>query len=460
MADPYDIATYVNGSRQMAVVTSQNKDTVQLLDITIHDDILDAGLVRDGETFAALDGASHVRVISVDEETHTLISSHERIQIINMTAGMSPTSAVALGEARGLDVADVESGQYAVAAAGSSVHVVNITDISAPHVLSVVNSTTEGMVPLNVAVMSDTYALVTWSSDDASYGLQVVNITDPSAPGHMAWVGDYRLDGAYDMAAASIGSDTYALITAYRSGGLAVLNMSNVTSPNVASWVQFPGATHVSYMEGRAAVTSFANDGVYLVCIQDGTTPNVCLDKDKVRTQSSGISLSLLQSLLGRGGNSNGGNSGGGSTISPPSVLQIVDPEDTDPPVDPDPPEEPKKPATLNLLTTGELNFAYEQQGGSSFTLLWDRPTSGNHAIKYWVYVKDPGDDSYRKILDGAPSSWSKFKFLTFKVDPGTTIVRLVAVDTSELNILRCTDDPTPSTTNKKYCEHLSITYP
>ena len=67
-----------------------------------------------------------------------------------------------------------------------------------------------------VAIGSSTYALVASYSDN---GVQIINITDPFRPVPLAAVTDgvdgfEELKGARDIATATIGSSTYAIVTA------------------------------------------------------------------------------------------------------------------------------------------------------------------------------------------------------------------------------------------------------
>ena len=287
VADPYDVAVYEADGRSIALVTSQNQDSVQMLDVTWPSNIRDLGAVLDGEEFTALDGASHVRVVSIESDAYALVSSYEGIQIVNVTADMSPVSTVALNNTRGFDTVADASGHYAVVVAGRGLQIIDIADVLNPHIMS---GTGAGgilahmdaphadapdipqLLPRNVAVYtmeSGTYALVTWSADTAGHrdGLQIVNITDMSSPRHTAWVEDTSLNGSYDVAVATLKSNTYALVTAYRDGGLRVFDIADPESPRLTSSAQFPGATHISYMDGCAAVTSFDAEGVYMVCL-------------------------------------------------------------------------------------------------------------------------------------------------------------------------------------------------
>ena len=287
VGDPYDVAVYEDDRRSIALVTSQNQDSVQMLDVTRPSKIRDLGVVHDGEEFTALDGASQVRVASIASGTYALVSSYEGIQIANVTADISPVSAVALNYTRGFDTVHDASGHYAVVAAGRGLQIIDIADVLNPRIISKTNDRgiladlaashadapdISQLLPRNVAVStmkSGTYALVTWSADTAGHGdgLQIINITDMSAPLHTAWIEDPGLNGSYDVTVATLKSHTYALVTAYRDGGLRVFDISDPESPHLASSAQFPGATYVSYMDGCAAVTSFDAEGIYMVCL-------------------------------------------------------------------------------------------------------------------------------------------------------------------------------------------------
>ena len=276
IADPYDIDAYVLHDKIIAAITTREGSSVQILDVTIPGRMVNLGMASDGEEFTALGGASHAHITTIKRDVYAIITSHEGIQIID-PVHITPISAMHLDHTRGLDTVKLDAGYYAAAAVGREIQIINITNPFDPSVISVMPPAfgiPDDILPRGVSITSvdsGTYALITWSSEAASEsrdGLQIVNMTDVLSPHTVSWVVDskaYQLDGAYDIATVTLGSHEYALVTSYRDGGLQIMDISNIVSISPVSWVPIDGATDVDFIQGKAVVSSYDTDALYLV---------------------------------------------------------------------------------------------------------------------------------------------------------------------------------------------------
>ena len=90
-----------------------------------------------------------------------------------------------------------------------------------------------------VTIGSSTYALVAAYDDD---GIQIIDITDPSNPTPVASISDgeggfEELAGARYVTAATIGSSTYALVSASADDGVQIINVTTPSSPAPAAHI-------------------------------------------------------------------------------------------------------------------------------------------------------------------------------------------------------------------------------
>ena len=126
---------------------------------------------------------------------------------------------------------------------------------------------------------SSTYAIVTAWTDD---GVQIIDISDPEnivAKGSMVDTGSLKLDGARGVDVFTIGSSTYAIVAAWTDNGVQVIDISDVDNLVATDSLGDNGslaldaARHVNVFtidsSTYAIVTSSADDGVQIIDISD-----------------------------------------------------------------------------------------------------------------------------------------------------------------------------------------------
>ena len=276
---PYYITTVKIDSGMYALVTSSGgTGGVQIIDITDPANPLPASSFHDDETitvngipktFDKLQGARGIATPTIDSKTYVLIAANgdDGIQIVDITDPANPLPVSSFGDGDAFDKLDgafdittakIGSGTYAIATAyhDNGVQIINITDPANPvPVASFVHGDTvtvngsertfgklkhpEGITTTTIG--SDTYALVAAYQSD---GVQIINITDPANPvpassfgdGHTVTVNGVRktfgeLGGANGITTAKIGPDTYALVTAYDDDGVQIINITDPANP-------------------------------------------------------------------------------------------------------------------------------------------------------------------------------------------------------------------------------------
>ena len=276
---PYYITTVKIDSGMYALVTSSGgTGGVQIIDITDPANPLPASSFHDDETitvngipktFDKLQGARGIATTTIDSKTYVLIAANgdDGIQIVDITDPANPLPVSSFGDGDAFDKLDgafdittakIGSGTYAIATAyhDNGVQIINITDPANPvPVASFVHGDTvtvngsertfgklkhpEGITTTTIG--SDTYALVAAYQSD---GVQIINITDPANPvpassfgdGHTVTVNGVRktfgeLGGANGITTAKIGPDTYALVTAYDDDGVQIINITDPANP-------------------------------------------------------------------------------------------------------------------------------------------------------------------------------------------------------------------------------------
>ena len=214
---------------------------------------------------------------------------------------MSPVAFVAdgvdgfeeLGGPKGITTVTIGSSTYALAAASNDdgVQIVDITDPFNPSPVAAVTDGVDGFEELRgardittVTVGSSTYALVTATADD---GVQIIDITDPSSPAptaHISAASDVALHGAFGIATFTVGSSTYAIVTS-SSGGIQIVDITDPSSP--APVASIFGGSEIGELTGARGITTttigsstyalvavFLEDAVQIINITDPFNPS------------------------------------------------------------------------------------------------------------------------------------------------------------------------------------------
>ena len=207
---------------------------------------------------------SHGKDVCALERDHSISNRWRRqlivaasgsgVHIIDITDPSSPVSVAyvsdagtgfdALGNSRGITTTTIGSSTYAIVAAfEGAVQIMDITDPSAPTPVGSVHDSQDTMLRGAIAVTTFTsgssmYALVAAQTDDA---VQILNITDLSNPDPVAFVkhgvaGFDALQYPETIATVTFGSSTYALVAAFIDG-IQIIDVTNPSSPTPAASV-------------------------------------------------------------------------------------------------------------------------------------------------------------------------------------------------------------------------------
>ena len=322
LSSPYYITTVKIGSGTYALVTSHGRlGGVQIIDITDPANPVPAASFDDNDTvmvdgtsraFDELQGPKGIATTTIGTNTYALVAAYDDdgVQIINITDPANPVPAASFGNndtvtvngadktfdkldgAFGMATATIGSGTYALVTAyfGHGVQIINITDPANPvPAASFGNNDTvtvdgisktfdklkggEGIATATIG--SGTYALVAAYHSD---GVQIIDITDPANPVPTASFGDGdRVDGvskAFDelkgvngITTATIGTNTYALVAAYDDDGVQIINITDPANPVPAA--SFDNGTTVAgktfdKLDGASAIaTATIGPGTY-----------------------------------------------------------------------------------------------------------------------------------------------------------------------------------------------------
>ena len=210
-----------------------------------------------------------------------------------------------------IDIVTLGTSMYALVASfdDDGVQIIDITELdSISPVLSISDgtgnfTTLDGAYDIVITeIDSSTYALVTAINDN---GVQIIDITDINNPIAASEVIDGQdnfeaLGSARDIAITTIGSSTYALVTAQADDGVQIIDITDPYNPIAASAVfdeqdgydELDGADAIAIttLEDTiiAVVASLNDDGVQFINITDPYTP---LPIHSVTTEDAGYSF-------------------------------------------------------------------------------------------------------------------------------------------------------------------------
>ncbi len=174
---------------------------------------------------------------------------------------------------KGIAAVTIGSSAYALAASygDNGVQIIDITDPFHPVPLAAVTDGVGGFEELEGArdittatIGSSTYAIVTASSDD---GIQIINITDPSNPtpaSHISSIPDTYFNDPREVTTVAIGASTYALVAAHRSG-VHIINITDPSSPDSVASVSDANAGFDALGGSRGITTTTIGSSTYAV---------------------------------------------------------------------------------------------------------------------------------------------------------------------------------------------------
>ncbi len=254
-----DIEVTEMRGRTYALVAGFYSNNMPIMDITNPTNPVWMATATNGVNgFTALLGASDIEVTEIYGRTYALVAGEysNSIQVIDITDPRYPIPAnrvtddtdgfMELDGAHHITIAEIAGGTYALVAAFSDngVQIMDITDPTNPVPIAAVTDDADGFTELwgagDIAVTDidgRTYAIVTAFLDD---GVQIMDITDPTNPVHIAAVTDdadgfTELWGANGIVAFNMGNSTYALVAATYDDGAQIMDITDPASPVAVS---------------------------------------------------------------------------------------------------------------------------------------------------------------------------------------------------------------------------------
>ncbi len=266
LVSPYAITTVKIGVSTYALVAADGDDGVQIIDISNPNKPKPTVAITDGATFTALDGAQGITTVNIGDATYALVAAYwdDGVQIIDISDPAMPTATAAIVD--------------------------NNKDADSPY------TTLNGATAITTVVVGGkTYALVAAYGDN---GVQIINITTPAAPSHVAAITDSTadantpytaLDGAIAITTVVIADKTYALVAAYWDDGVQIIDISNPHKPTPTAaivddnqdanspFTALNGARAITtvMIAGKtyALVAAYVDDGVQIIDISDPKKP-------------------------------------------------------------------------------------------------------------------------------------------------------------------------------------------
>ena len=261
--------------------------------------------VADGvDGFEELEGPKGITAVTIGSSTYALAAAYndDGVQIIDITDPFnpSPVAAITDGEggfeeldgARHITTVTIGSSTYAlvVASTDQGVQIIDITIPSSPVPAAHISGATGVALrdPNDVAtatIGSSTYAIVSAAADGA---VQIINITDPFNPDPVATATDGdrfdTLSRALGVTTTTIGSSTYAIVAAYGDDGVQIINITDPSSPSPVASVRddqdsrLGGAIDVTTAiigsSTYALVAAQADGAVQIIDITDPSSPD------------------------------------------------------------------------------------------------------------------------------------------------------------------------------------------
>ena len=256
-------------------------------------------------TSSGLGDIFYSHVFTINGSTYVIVSGNaaDNIGIINITNPLSPVHLVTISDdehtklnnPRGITTTTIGSSIYALVTTfvGDGVQIINVTDPSNPSAVSNIKDRVDGYEELDGAssittttIGSSTYALVTAFVDD---GVQIINITNPAIPSPVANItdgDDYPiLNGSRAITTVTLDSFTYALVAAFDDNGTQIINITNPAIPspvaNITDGDDYPilnGSRAITTVTldsfTYAIVTAFNDNGIQIINITNPASPS------------------------------------------------------------------------------------------------------------------------------------------------------------------------------------------
>ena len=230
-----------------ALVASFEDDGIQVIDVTDPTAPLPAGAIVDGENGFDLVKPSHIDIATISDRTYALVTSYARsyVLIIDVTDPTAPSSVTIMRDDQdGFEALQTVSRVEVVAASGSTyvlasgygddaIQVIDVTDPADPLPAGVLADGEDGFDALEgassmttITASNRTYVLVASYLDDA---VQVIDVTDPSAPAAVTAVYDVQDAPVLDLGVADSAVDPLTIPDRFDIGDIEARVVSEVT---------------------------------------------------------------------------------------------------------------------------------------------------------------------------------------------------------------------------------------
>ena len=267
----WDIATFESGGSTYAAVAAQSDNGVQILNVTDPSAITAEGNIADTATLA-LDRVRGIATFTLGGSTYAAVASstEDGVQILNVTdpsavtaeGNITNTPALLLNSPHGIATFTSGGSTYAAVAANlDGVQILNVTDPSSVTAAGNIanNSTLELGGARDIAIFESggsIYAAVAADSDD---GVQILNITDPSAitaEGNITDTASLELYGARGIATFTSGGSTYAAVASSVDSGVQILDITDPSAITAAGSIADTTSLKLSEAQSIATFTS------------------------------------------------------------------------------------------------------------------------------------------------------------------------------------------------------------
>jgi len=195
LSEPYGLALAEFGGKTYAVVASNGNNGISVIDISTPSSMTYKGHITDDST-RELNGPVSVAIATINDTTYAVVTAGGDHGIAIIDISTDPTSPSYVGEME--DNADKE--------------------LNSPNGVAI--TTIDGL----------TYAVVVGKDD----GIAIIDISTPASPVYVSEIeddADKELEYGRDVEVATINGHTYAFVAAVDDNALAIIDISNPSSP-------------------------------------------------------------------------------------------------------------------------------------------------------------------------------------------------------------------------------------
>ena len=315
----HGIDIFTIGSSTYAIVTAEDDDGVQIIDVSNPSAIVAKGSLTDNSSLI-LGDANHVDTFTIGSSTYAIVVSgaDHGAQIIDVSDPANIVAKDTLVDTNSLELrgayavetftlTGTYAGTYAIVASWTDAGV-QIIDVSDPANIVALDAETDGVNGFNVlespghvdvfTIGSSTYAIVTAFNDQGVQIIDVSNPTDIVAKDTLVDTNLLELIGAHGVDTFTIGSSTYAIVTGYLDDGVQIIDVSDPANI-VALDAETDGVNGFTALDGAHDADVFTiglSTYAIVVSLQSGRTQMIELSTDEGFVKQS-INISLSETL-------------------------------------------------------------------------------------------------------------------------------------------------------------------